>query len=244
VPSTGTIIAGLVYRDGVLIGADSQTSDPMPAPAGMAGLAGGVRWGTSKLHRVRNHGLVVGFSGQTGTAERLLRALEDATIHPNQFRKRISIQNQLDRIYLPEYEAAAARSLPPPGQLPIMVHGLAAMWAEGVPGLLEHEMNADSGWHDHFHAIGSGKMTGYAVFRALGGLDLCRLSEGKAITALVRILLTAISVEMAWVGEPLHVWRVNAEGAAELSQIELDAHKEAVRMWQKQEQDNLFKGEE
>lgn len=241
-PTTGTIIAGLVYRDGALIGADSQASDPMLGAVGAT--PRGVRWETSKLKRVGNHPLVTGFSGNTGTSERLFRVLEAATIHANQFNKRLTIQNQLDRIYRPEYEGAAARSMPPPGIAPIAIHGLAAIWAEDQAGLLEHEMNADSGWHDHFQAIGSGKMTAFAVYRALGGQELCRLSEGKAITALVRIIQTAISVEMAFVGEPLQVWRINAAGAAELSQVELDAHKEAVAKWQRQEQDNLFKGEE
>jgi len=92
---------------------------------------------------------------------------------------------------------------PPPGMMPIVVQGLSAVWSDSRPGLLEHEINGDSNWHDHFHAIGSGKPTAYAVYRALGGQELRKLSERTAIMALLRILQTTINVEMAFVGEPL-----------------------------------------
>lgn len=241
-PFTGTVIAGLVYRSGVLIGSDSQASDPQPGIVA-GNLMVGVRWTTSKLRTVGPHPLVAGFSGQTGTSERLFAALDAASIHPNQFRKRLLVQNALDRIYKPEYVAAAARSAPPPGMVPIMVQGLAAVWAEGGPGLVEHELNGDSSWHDYFHAIGSGKPTAYAVYRALGGKELCNLSERTAILALLRILQTTVNVEMAFVSEPLHIWRVDANGATQYGEVELDHHREAVAKWEAEDQTTLFRSD-
>ena len=242
-PVTGTVIAGLIYRDGVLIGSDSQASDPQPGAAGATNLMTGVRWTVSKLRRVGSHPLVAGFSGQTGTSDRLFATLGAATIHGNQLKRRPGVQAVLDRVYRPEYEAAAARSMPPPGMMPIFISGLAAVWTEDGPGLLEHEMNADSSWHDHFHAIGSGKPTAYAAYRALGGQELCRLSERTAILALLRIMQTTVAVEMAFVAEPLHIWRVNAFGAAQYGEVELDYHRAALAAWIARDREALFQSD-
>lgn len=232
-PSSTTVIAGLVYRNGVLIGADSQASD----------IVAGTRWSVSKLRHVHPHPLVVGFSGNTGTALRLIEGLDAAAIHATSFRKQRTIRGVLDGIYKPEYAAAAGRSAPPvavPAVGPIIVHGLAAVWAEAKAALLEHEMNGDSDWHDHFHAIGSGHNTATAVFRALGGWELCRLSYRSAVPALLRILRTAIDTEMAGVAEPIHVWRVDAKGAKQIGVDELNVHWQFVDEWQKDDQRRLF----
>jgi 20S proteasome alpha/beta subunit len=244
VASSGTVIAGLVYQSGVLIGADSQASDLMPD------LSAGVRWPVSKLQPVGKHPVVVGFSGSIGTHQRLFAALDAHTFYAKQFASRRSIQNELDEVYHPEYVKARERSKPPitiETFADIAILGLAAVWAEDGGALLEHEVSGDSVWHYDFQAIGSGKVTAHAVYRAVGGAELCQLSERTAIDALLRILQTSIAVEMAGVAEPIRLWRVDSAGAYQYGKVELDHHRQLVEMWQARDRELLFasdRGEE
>ena len=200
--ASSTVIAALRHRDGVLIGADSQATDPNAL----------VRWPVTKLRRIGNLNLVTGFSGSMGTAERVFDALADANLRPNQMDRKLRFQGVLDGLIKPEYASALARSLEP--RSPILIWGLAAACVEGETRILEYEASGDSSWHEYFHAIGSGAPTAYAAFRTLGGRELCRVTEGTALLALLRIIRTSIGTDMGGVSEPIHVWRVSARGPA------------------------------
>jgi hypothetical protein len=227
-----TLIAALKYRDGVLIGADSQSSDP--PPPGLVQV--GVRWETTKLRQIQRLPIVTGFSGSAGTGERILDALCGRTYHPPNLADGASVRKALEKTLIPEFHAAAQRVFLPPGG-GIAAWGLSAIWAGGKPLILEHEWNGDSHWHNYFHAIGSGKQTAYAVYHTLGRTRLCELGSDKAVMALMRILITTINIDSYGVAQPIHVWNVTAAGAVELGQVEIDHHAQAVEKWIKQEQD-------
>jgi hypothetical protein len=173
-----------------------------------------------------------------GTAERIFDALGAANIRPNQLDRKARFQTFLDGIVKPEYTAAVARSLIP--QQPIRIWGLAGACIEGEARILECEVSGDSCWHDYFHAIGSGAPTAYAAFRTLGGRDLCRLSEGTALLALLRIIRTTIAVDMMGVSEPLHVWRISCASTGEVSDAEINTNLQAVDEWEQREREALF----
>lgn len=228
---SATVIAALRHRDGVLIGADSQASD----------LNANVRWPVTKLRRVGGLPLVVGFSGSMGTAERIFDTLAAANVRPNQLDRKLRFQTFLDGLVKGEFMAAIARGIDP--NMPLRMWGLAAACVEGEARILEYEATGDSSWHDHFHAIGSGAGTAYAAFRTLGGRDLCRLSEGTALLAMLRILRTTIAVDMWGVSDPIHVWRVTCAGASEVTETELNANKQAVDEWEQRDREALFRGD-
>jgi 20S proteasome alpha/beta subunit len=226
--ASGTVIAALRHRDGVLIGADSQASDPIAL----------VRWAVTKLRRIGALPFVIGFSGSMGSAERIFDALDAAGIRPNQLDRKARFQTYLDGLLKPEYTAAAGRSANP--FQPIPIWGLAGACIEREARILEYEASGDSSWHEHFHAIGSGAPTAYATFRTLGGRDLCRLSERTALLALLRIIRTTIGVDVSGVSDPIHVWRVACTGASELPDDEVNVNLQAVAEWEQQERQALF----
>lgn len=228
---SATVIVALRHRDGVLIGADSQASD----------MNAMVRWPVTKLRRIGGLPFVIGFSGSMGTAERIFAALSSANVRPNQLQRTARFQSFLDDLIKNEFMAAIARGIDP--NMPLRMWGLAAACVEGEARILEYEPSGDSSWHEHFHAIGSGAPTAYASFRTLGGRDLCRLSEGTALLALLRIIRTTISVDMWGVGEPIHVWRVTCASATEVGETELNTNMQAVDKWEQREREALFRGD-
>jgi 20S proteasome alpha/beta subunit len=230
VAESATVIAALRYRTGVLIAADSQASDP----------AAQVRWPITKIKHIRSLPFAMGFSGSTGSGERIFTAMNAATIYPKQLQTRVGLQRVIDGVVKPEYKMASERAYPPRGFDRIAIWGLGAVCTGAEPGILEYEISGESCWHDFFHAIGSGARTAYAIFRTLGGRELSNLGEGTALDALLRIVRTAINVDMAGVSEPIHVWRVDCKSAIEIGEDEINAHLELVAEWEKRDRERLF----
>ena len=173
-----------------------------------------------------------------GTAERVFDALADANLRPNQMDRKLRFQGVLDGLIKPEYASALARSLEP--RSPILIGGLAAACVEGETRILEYEASGDSSWHEYFHAIGSGAPTAYAAFRTLGGRELCRVTEGTALLALLRIIRTSIGTDMGGVSEPIHVWRVSCAGTGEVGESEVNTNMQMVDEWEQRERVALF----
>ena len=184
-----TIIAALKFRGGVVIGADSQASD----------IVENIRWPIEKLHSVGTHPIVLGFSGQDGSARRARQAVEALSLTPNTFQKLHRVRGALERALLPEYERIKNNN-PAPGRgslWDITINALAAFWAEDAPHILEFEWNGDCCFHDSFHALGSGKATAYAIYRTLGGPRLIELDETKSLSG---------NLNLPWcVFETLHI---------------------------------------
>lgn len=148
-----------------------------------------------------------------------------------------------DRSLAPHYQEIQDRWANPPNYLfEVCIWGLAAFWAEASPQILELEINGDSSLHNSFLAIGSGSNSAYAVYKTLGGGRLCDLEEGKALAAILRILKTSVSVDMAGVNDPYHVWVVSASGTRKVSEEEIDAHLQSIDAWIEREREALFGG--
>ena len=127
-----------------------------------------------------------------------------------------------------------------------MVPGMAALgayFAEGTPHIVEFERSEDSVFHEAFHAVGSGAPTAYAVWRTLGGKRLRDLSEGKAIHVALRIMRTAVAVDVQGVSEPFTVFVLDKDGARALSGADVDSEMQAVEEWEKQQISQLLDGD-
>lgn len=230
VAETATIIAALKFKDGVVIAADSQASDEVAR----------VRWPVEKLEAIGDKPLVLGFSGSVGMAQRARRGLEEATLRPNTFNKRHLVQDAMDRCFAPIYKRIREDIHPPVDIWKVALWGLSAFWAENAPQILENEPSSDSSFHDYFHAIGSAAKTAYAIYRTLGGTQLCAVPERLALPAILRILRTCIGVEMWGVSEPLSVWIVSGGKARKISLDEIQAHLQTVDAWEEAERSNFF----
>ena len=227
-----TIITALKFKGGVVIGADSQVSDPV----------GSVRWPVEKLEPIGGHSCVVGFSGSLGRAQRARQDLNESKLTTSAFKKASTICGFFEKTLAPHYTTIQARwNKPPDKNFEVALWGLAAFWAEDSPQILELEMNGDSCLHNYFHAIGSGTNTAYAVYRTLGGRKLASLEEPKALAAILRILTTSVDVEIAGVNEPFHVWVVSDGTTRLLSDDEINTHMQFIGQWIEREQDVLFR---
>lgn len=186
---------------------------------------------------------VLGFGGSSGRAEQARAALAAKPIHPNQFKKRELARGTLVRCLAPIYEDIKRVNPQGAGEIwKITLVGLAALWAEGEPQILEFEWNGDSCFHSHFHAIGSASDTAYAVYRTLGGRLLSDIDEPKALMAMIRIIRTCVNVEMWGVSEPASFWVVGPQRTRRLSEDELQPQIQLVDEWEEKARTAFFEG--
>ena len=226
-----TIIAALNFEGGVVVGADSQASD----------MIANVRWPVEKLDRVRDYPMVLGFSGQEGSAKRARQAVEEVSLTTNTFRRRDRVRNALEGCLGPEFERIKTNNPSPDRSIwDITISALVAYWAEDAPHILEFEYNGDCCFHDNFHAIGSGVDTAYAIYRTLGGIQLSQLDGAKSILALLRILRTCVNVERAGVSEPFFVWKIDSGQLSRLSEDEVQANLQIVDEWERQDRQRFL----
>jgi len=229
--SSSTVIAALKFKDGVVIAADSQASDPVAT----------VRWPVEKLDRIGTHPCVLGFSGSIAQAQKARERLETAKLHPNMFDKPSRVRDEIARclslIYkqIKQANAGVEREI-----FRTSLWGLLAYWAHGTPHILELSLNGDCEFHEHFHTIGSGANTAYAIYRTLGEKRLCTVDERWAIPVILRILRTCVSIEIWGVSEPLSVWVVSGRTAREVSLDEIQAHLQTVGEWEESERSAFF----
>ncbi|MSQ41914.1 MAG: hypothetical protein EXR65_02620 [Dehalococcoidia bacterium] len=115
-PTSGTVIVALMYNDGVLIGSDSQATDTTTE----------VRWLVRKIEQVKNHPVVIGYSGSVGSAQRTTDRLAQLNLTKNMFDKSDSFLAALDKAFAEEYTSIRSRSHPPVMFLPNITTGRSA----------------------------------------------------------------------------------------------------------------------
>ncbi len=217
---SSTVIAALQYDGGVVIGADSQTSDPI----------GNVRWSSRKLEQIANRQLVAGFSGQVAVLRKMQAAIDKrfASSRPTTFAKLDRVVGFISDALQPVYEEQSKKH--PNANFgsiwKISAVGLVACWAEGKPHILEIEHNGEIDRHANFRAVGSGTVSAYAVWKAFGAERLSQCSEGMAIQIMWRILKVCIDTEMSGVGEPVVMWAITENRARQIRSSELDIIKQ------------------
>jgi len=229
--NTHTVIAALKFQGGVVIAADSQLTEPLVQ----------VRWPIEKVDQVEQQPLVIGFSDSLGMGQRARAALGDGSFRATTFQKRERVQSLLDAKLDAIHEQIKKVSKPPGTTWPeIGLTALAAFWADGQPEILDRDCNADSCFHECFHAIGSGGATAYAVYNTIGGkAHLPFVDEPKALMAMLRIIRTAIRVDMMGVSEPITAFIISGAKVRKLSEEEIGAHMQAVKAWEDGEQERF-----
>lgn len=226
------------FAGGVIIGSDSQASDPVHK----------VRWPVSKARQVRNQPLVIGFSGSLGVAERARESLDNANFQRNVFNKRDLVRTRIRKAFEPHLEEVkrdvesmsienlARRALT--DYHPPVLTALAAFLTRGEAQIMEFEWNGETSFHDTgFRAIGSGTGTAQAAWLTLGGERLVDLNEEGATHAMLRILRTTVAVDERGVSGPFSMFVLSGEQVRELDP---DIHVQAVEQWEREQVEDLL----
>ena len=194
--SSSTVIIALHFSSGIIMASDSQASDG----------AANVRWPIEKLEQIGTWPLVVGFSGSAGLSKAARADLTSFGWKPTTFKKIALVHRAVEAKVEKHYKAIRAKNTPdsPIKDFfgPVGLWGLASCWTNEGPSILELEASGGTDTHSFFHAVGSGANTAYAVWRTIGGRELAKLDEGKALHVALRILDTSVAVEVSGVSEP------------------------------------------
>ena len=225
------------FDSGIVFASDSQTSDPVH----------GIRWQTTKARRVGNHPLVIGFSGNTGIAQRAREKLDASRYWSNTYSKRDLVRDMIARALDPQYAWMKERMMPNSGFHEIHrgpdLAALAVCIAEGSPQIIEFSPEGDSEFHDTgFRAIGSGTRVAYAAWQTLGGERLLTLDEGRALHVTLSILRLVVAVEMSGVSDPFTIFIINESGIREVSDEEMNALLQTVEIWENDRVAHLLGG--
>ena len=117
---------------------------------------------------------------------------------------------------------------------------LVAGFARGVPFIVDIDPHGLIGRYEEvgFHAIGSGSAMAQQAGALLAHFQMTDRSVEDGVLAAVRVL-DALRITSPSVGGPVDIYRLTAEGAAALSEDDLDHVRQRVRRWSELESEAL-----
>lgn len=217
-----TLIVAIGCSDGVVIGADSASSD----------MDSGIKQPSEKIRRIGERNILFGGSGDVGLLQNINESLADFTQQPNLKR----IRQQIKKRVVPELaEAVSSHSpYPQPGyNVPPCAILLFVGIQDGKPWILEIEKDGRDTIYDeglgNFAAIGSGKPWAQALFRP--HLKTERDIELGKIFA-YRVIDDAITLAVGGLAPPIHIYTISSENQIEkVDQEELNKLSETCELW-------------
>ena len=232
-----TVVAAVVCKDGVVIGADTQVTDPdrgMSYPGQKLHPMGGhAAWGGSGARAVLGE-LEQIFAAQADVicgSEDVGRALQERTL---------PVMRHHYENYIPDVPGEQTVGGP-------SAYVLAAGWSASGPWIIDITPNGLTSHYEDvgFHAVGSGAPMAQQAGALLSHIDLVDRSVRHGVVGMVRVL-DALSITSPNVGLQIDVARITADGAQHLSDEEIEAARADVRRWVEGEQrvlDDLFPGD-
>jgi proteasome beta subunit len=217
-----TVVAAVVCRDGVVIGADTQVTD---SDRGMS-------YPGQKLHPMGEHAAWGGSGARSvlGELEKIF-ATEAEVICSSQ-----DIGRALQERTIPVLKHHYENFIPDvPGE---KVEGgpsayvLAAGWSPDGPWIVEINPSGMASRYEDvgFHAVGSGAPMAQQAGALLSHIDLVERSVRHGVVGIVRVL-DALRVTSPSVGLQIDVASITADGAHHLSDDEIEAAREDVQRW-------------
>jgi len=198
-----TLVIGIKCRDGIVLAADSASSD----------VDIGTKQPFEKIIRVGTQPLLYGGSGNVGLLQKIDENLKSFIVKPTLKR---TLQ-EIKRIVIPEQKEACEFHVPYPEQFfhkPPEAILLFGCIIEGKPFIIELERNgSDTVYGDNlgnFAAIGSGKPWAQAIFRPHLRTDR-DLNLGKIFA--YRILEDSINLAASFLSMPIHMFTMSLDGA-------------------------------
>jgi proteasome beta subunit len=217
-----TVVAAVVCRDGVVIGADTQVTD---SDRGMS-------YPGQKLHPMGEHAAWGGSGARSvlGELEKLFtteaevicsstdigRALQERTL---------PVLRHHYENFIPEVPGEKVEGGP-------SAYVLAAGWAEQGPWIVEINPSGMASRYEDvgFHAVGSGAPMAQQAGALLSHIDLVDRSVRHGVVGMVRVL-DALRVTSPSVGLQIDVAHITEQGAHHLTDKEIEAARKDVRRW-------------
>lgn len=226
-----TLIVAIGCTDGIVMGADSATTDA----------SSGTKQSSTKIEQIGSLPLLCGGSGDVGLLQNIRENLETVRIAP----KFKATRQHIKQLVVPELRHAkdlhVPQNLPGGYHIPPIASLLIACVQGGLPFILEIEVDGRDTVYDRnlglFAAIGSGKSLAQAIFRP--HLNTPRdLNLGKIFA--YRILDDAIELAASGLARPIHLYTVDLSGKVEkIENGDLQKLGEGCELWRQLERDAL-----
>lgn len=230
--SHGTLIVTLGCTDGIVMGADSASTDA----------SSGTKQPVGKIQQIGGHPILFGGSGDVGLIKRILEGLTSATFSPNvKFKDtRRAIKNAV----LPHMREATEDHIPQPIQgfnMPPCATLMFGCIQHKLPFVLEVEVDGRDTLYDKsygsFNAIGSGKGLAQAIMRP----HLTRerdLRLGKILA--YRVLEDSIELAASGLAKPIRIYALALDGTiTESDEAELINLQRDCELWRELEREAL-----
>jgi proteasome beta subunit len=225
-----TVVLAVVCSDGVVIGADSQVTNP----------GQGVSYPAQKLNPLGDRA-AWGGSGARSVLfdlERLFTASADAIVESDDVGR--ALQQRVLPVLRHHYDHFIEQV---PGQKSggtPATYVLAAGYGEDGPWIIEVDPSGMATHHEQigFHAIGTGAPMAQQAGALLAHFRMAERSADHGVVIMVRVL-DALSQTSPSVGGGLDVCRITADGAHHLSDGEIDKARDHVARWAELEQQAL-----
>ena len=229
-----TVVLALRCADGVVLGADSQVTDP----------GRGLSYPAQKLHALGKNA-AWGGSGSRAVLhdiEQVFDAEPEAVVEAQDVGR--ALQARVLPIFKHHY-ASFISDVPEtkPGATPA-TYVLAAGYAAGQPFIVDIDPHGLIGHHEQtgFQAVGSGAPMAQQAYALLANFQMSERGVDYGVVAALRVL-DALDASSPTVGGPMDICRITAEGAHHLSPDEVDAVRGKVSRWLELEQraiDEMF----
>jgi len=229
-----TVVVAALCRDGVVIGADSQITDPDR----------GMSYPAQKLHPLGSHAAWGGSGARAvlGELERLFDeqagAILEATDVGDALQERtLPVLRRHYENFIPEVPGQRTEATP-------SAYVLAAGMARGRRFLVEINPNGMVSRYEDvgFHAVGSSAPMAQQAGALLSHIDLVDRPVRHGVVGIVRVL-DALRTTSPSVGLEIDVCRITADGAEHLGEQDIERAREDVARWREREAavfDELF----
>jgi len=225
-----TLIISIACSDGVVMAADSASSDPEI----------GTMQPVDKIIQIPNCPILYGGSGDVGLFQKISENLQ--TFSPKENLKRTC--QEIRKLIIPELKNASETHVPyrqsifgsPPSTI-MLFSGV----QKGKPWILEIERDGrDTFYNDdmgNFAAIGSGKPWAQAIFRL--HLKTKRdLKLGKIFA--YRVMEDSIDLSAAFLAKPIHIFTISLEHKViKVDEEELQSIGDSCNLWKSMERESV-----
>lgn len=229
-----TLIVALACRDGIVMGADSASTDPTTE----------TKTSVIKIQRLGKNPIIFGGAGDLGLIQKVMEALDELTIPTSA--KFSNARRLIRQTCLPLLREAAEthiRHFIPGYETPPTASLLFACIHKKSPFILEIDADGRDTVYDknlgYFRAIGRGTAVAQAVMHP--HLTTERdLELGKILA--YRILEDSIELSATGLAKPIHLYTLKLDGAlSELEDGELVNLKKLRELWRDLERETLGK---
>lgn len=233
-----TVVLAVVCQNGVVIGADTQITDPNR----------GMSYPGQKLHHMGEHAAWGGSGARSvlGDLEKIFEGSAEAICGSDDIgralqERTLPVLRHHYENFIPEVPGEAMKGGP-------SAYVLAAGWTGAGAWIVEiNPSGMVSRYEDiGFHAVGSGAPMAQQAGALLSHLDLVGRSVRHGVVGMVRVL-DALSTTSPSVGLQIDVCSITDEGAQHLEDKQIATARKDVQRWRELEQkalDDLFPGDD